>query len=106
MAREKTIVLVFPPLTMPTSPPLGASMLKGFIERELPDWRVKVIDLNLWTFERLFKMLAEGTLRLDEKQFPGGALAEIALGEAAQVFRGRRGEGLFYERPDRYETYG
>ncbi len=30
--RKKTVVIVFPPLTMPTSPPLGASMIKGFVE--------------------------------------------------------------------------
>ena len=57
---NKKIVVVFPPLTMPTSPPLGAAMLKGFVERELPDWRVKVLDLNLWTFDRLFGALPRG----------------------------------------------
>ena len=63
--RSKKVVIVFPPLTMPTSPPLGAAMLKGFVERELPEWRVKVLDLNLWTFNRLFAALASGSLQLN-----------------------------------------
>jgi hypothetical protein len=37
-ARDKKAVVVFPPLTMPTSPPPGAALLKGFVERELPEW--------------------------------------------------------------------
>ena len=47
MSRAKTALIVFPPFNTPTSPPLGAAMLKGFVERELPGWRVKVFDLNL-----------------------------------------------------------
>ena len=64
MVREKTAVVVFPPLNMPTSPPLGAAMLKGFVERELPNWRVKILDLNLWTFERFFSALECGQFQI------------------------------------------
>ena len=35
-------------------------MLKGYAERELPEWRIKVLDLNLGTTERLFEALAAG----------------------------------------------
>lgn len=105
MARDKTMVVVFPPLTMPTSPPLGAAMLKGFVERELPDWRVKVLDLNLWTFERLFGLLAAGQLRLDPEAFPEGVWAAADLLNAADAFRGRNA-AEFYDDPARYDRYG
>src|SRR5262245_34585175 len=105
MARDKTAVIVFPPFNTPTSPPLGAAMLKGFVERELPDWRVKVLDLNLWTIERLLAALAAGRFRLDPAAFPEGDWAAAALQEAADVFRGRRGP-VFYDRPDLYDRYG
>src|SRR5580704_2294626 len=105
MGRQKTIVIVFPPLTMPTSPPLGASMLKGFIERELPDWRVKVLDLNVWTFESLFAELAAGNLRLDPELFPEGPAAAADLTRAAAAFRGQN-DDEFYHRPDLYDRYG
>jgi len=105
MARDKTLLIVFPPLTMPTSPPLGAAMIKGFVERELPDWRVKVLDLNLWAFERLFGLLAEGRLRLDPEAFPEGVWAAADLLHAADAFRGRGG-AEFYDNPERYDRYG
>jgi hypothetical protein len=103
--KTKTVVLVFPPLVMPTSPPLGISMLKGFVERELPEWRVKVLDLNVWTFERLFAGLAEGKLPLEPKVFPEGAEAARGLIKAAEVFRGKKSEE-FYHHPDLYDQYG
>jgi hypothetical protein len=105
MGRAKTAVIVFPPFNTPTSPPLGAAMLKGFVERELPDWRIKVLDLNLWTIERLLAGLADGRFQLDPLAFPEGDWAAAALREAADVFRGRRGE-VFYDRPDLYDRYG
>jgi anaerobic magnesium-protoporphyrin IX monomethyl ester cyclase len=105
MAREKTCVVVFPPLTMPTSPPLGASMLKGYVERELPEWRIKVLDLNLWTFERLFEALAAGRIRLSPSVFPEGPEAAAGLVKAAAAFRGKNNHE-FYDRPDLYERHG
>ena len=44
---ENKLVLVNPPYCLPTSPPLGVCWLKGFVERELPGWSAKVLDLNL-----------------------------------------------------------
>ena len=32
---KKKILLIFTPLSIPTSPPLGIVMLKGYIEREM-----------------------------------------------------------------------
>jgi hypothetical protein len=89
---------------MPTSPPLGASMLKGFIERELPDWRVKVLDLNVWTFDRLFEGLAGGA-QLNPRVFPEGPQATVDLMRAAGAFRGGNNYD-FYNRPDLYDRYG
>jgi hypothetical protein len=105
MGKDKTLVIVFPPLTMPTSPPLGAAMLKGFIERELPGWRVKVLDLNLWTFEQFFAGLATGQFQLDPRVFPEGITAAVGLTRAADAFRGRN-DAEFYHRPDLYDQYG
>jgi hypothetical protein len=103
---QKKLVLVFPPLTMPTSPPLGSAMLKGFIERELPEWRVKVLDLNLWMFNRLFELLETGQLLLDPKTFSEGEAARRGLLEAARAFRGRDDGEAFYRRPEDYDRYG
>ena len=103
MPIKKTLVIICPPLTMPTSPPLGAAILKAYIERELPGWRVKIMDLNLWTFDVLLKSLHRGKF-LSPEYFPEGAFAEIALANIAEVFRGRN-DSEFYGAPDHYEVY-
>jgi hypothetical protein len=90
---------------MPTSPPLGAAMLKGFVERELPDWHVRVLDLNLWMFEKLFSNLATGQFQLDPNVFPEGITAAVGLARAGDTFRGRNGDD-FHTRPDLYNQYG
>jgi hypothetical protein len=105
MGREKTAVIVFPPFNTPTSPPLGAAMLKGFVERELSGWRVKILDLNLWTFERLLTALAVGEFRLDPNAFPEGFSAAADLLDAADAFRGKNPEA-FFDRPDLYNRHG
>jgi hypothetical protein len=105
MSCDKTAVIVFPPFNTPTSPPLGAAMLKGFVERELPDWRVKIFDLNLWTFDRMLGLLAEGRLRLDPEAFPNGVWDAADLLNAADAFRGKNDEA-FYDRPELYNKYG
>lgn len=106
MARQKKLVLVFPPLATPTSPPLGPAMLKAFIQRELPQWQVKLLDLNLWTFQRIFALMGAGKLPLDAKVFPEGDAARAGLLTAAKVFRGQGDGDDFYRRPERYELYG
>ena len=103
MPEKKTLVIIFPPLTVPTSPPLGAALLKAYIEQELPQWRVKVLDLNLWTFEVLLQTLHRGKF-LGREYFPEGALAEIALAQVREVFRGRN-DSEFYGAPEHYEAY-
>src|SRR5262245_15747027 len=105
MGREKTAVIVFPPFNTPTSPPLGAAMLKGFVERELPGWRVKIFDLNLWLFDRFLGALAKGQFYLDFMAFPEGYQAKLDLLAAADAFRGRN-NAAFFDQPDLYNRYG
>src|SRR5258708_7100329 len=105
MEREKTALIVFPPFNTPTSPPLGAAMLKGFVERELPGWQVKIFDLNLWLFDRLLGALEKGQFWLDAQAFPEGYQATLDLLGAADAFRGKNNEA-FFDRPDLYNRYG
>jgi len=77
-------------------------MLKGFVERTLPDWSVKVHDLNLDIHERIFSAVARGPIANSSIE---GPLKEIALSRAADVFRGKNDQE-FYTRPDRYTVYG
>jgi hypothetical protein len=105
MARKRTAVIVFPPFNTPTSPPLGAAMLKGFVERELPDWRVQIFDLNLWLFDRLLEAAARGQLWLSPEAFPERQLAIRDLLDAAIAFRGKNNDA-FFDRPDLYNRYG
>lgn len=99
--RRQKLLLIYPPMTTPTSPPLGAPMLKGYIERELPNWDVKVLDLNLWCYERLFEMLRSGFL-----QIPGTSPSSLAaLLETPDFFRGKSMKD-FYGDPVAYDQYG
>ena len=104
MQRSKKIVIIFPPLTMPTSPPLGAAMLKGFVERESPEWHVKLLDLNTWMFDRLISAIGSGSMQLDINAFPEGVSAIFGLVNAAKVFRGHD-DRQFYGRPDLYDQH-
>ena len=103
MTKNK-LVLVFPPLTVPTSPPLGVALLKAYIERELLDWQVVMFDLNVWLFNYF---LQKGQFRniLNNNHFPEGALAEIVLEKVSEVFRDSNHETEFYEAPERYNVY-
>ncbi|MDR0457466.1 MAG: radical SAM protein [Burkholderiaceae bacterium] len=105
--RKRRLLLIYPPLTVPTSPPLGAPMLKAYIERELPQWQVKVLDLNLWCYGRVFEMLREGSLH-----FPAPLLGDAKLAELLKIpafFRGAhaasRAEDLFHDAAA-YDRYG
>jgi hypothetical protein len=81
-------------------------MLKGFVERQLPDWQVQVLDLNLWAFGRIFQMLEAGNVRLDARQFTEGhPAAREALLNAAAAFRGRDDGATFQSEPGLYERY-
>jgi hypothetical protein len=101
--RKKQLVLAYPAFSMPTSPPLGVCSLKGFVERMLSDWSVKVLDLNLASFDTLFGHLARRPC-LSGEQFPEGLLGEVALARAAETFRGQHNDE-FYSRGDRYTLY-
>jgi len=101
--RTRTLLLIYPPLTVPTSPPLGGAMLKGYIERELPQWQVKVLDLNLWCYGRVFAMLRDGSLRIPE-QFMGNTSTEELL--RVPDFVMGKGPADFYEDAAAYDRYG
>jgi hypothetical protein len=77
--------------------------LKGHIERTVPGWSAKVLDLNLAGYEAVFDLLSQGQ-GLDPQRFPEGKLAQIALFRARDVFRGGS-EVEFYRRPDLYAIY-
>ncbi|MBF0460969.1 MAG: radical SAM protein [Magnetococcales bacterium] len=83
----KKLVLVFPPMVMPTSPPLGIALLKGYLTHALPDWEITLLDLNLFCFDRLFDGLQTGAIGLGPRflqQIGGDTPAVLA---AARFFK-------------------
>jgi hypothetical protein len=85
----RRITLVFPPMTMPTSPLLGVAMLKGFVERELPQWQVTVLDLNVWLFRFLLGGIARGEIHLTPAMHERmGADSRVLLQAVLPFFRG------------------
>ena len=99
----KRLVLAYPPITLATAPPLGVCTLKGSLQKTLPDWQVRVRDLNLLMHEKLFDVIAARRY-LTEGDLRESLLNEIALSRAAEVFRGKS-DREFYYRPDRYSIY-
>ena len=100
---KRKLLLIYPPLTVPTSPPLGSTMLKGYIERELPQWQVKVLDLNIWCYGRVFEMLREGSM-----SFPPHLMGETKLEDLLKIpdfMRGKSAED-FYQDAAAYDRYG
>ena len=85
---KKTLVLVFPPLTISTSPPLGIAMLKGYVERKLPDWDVKLLDLNLWVLNNILSGLESGTSRFSEKVYAEIGAHQRTIAPGCQGFSG------------------
>lgn len=55
----KNLVLAFPPYTLPMSPPLGVCSLAGHVRRSVPDWTVRVLDLNLEWHQEFFRALGK-----------------------------------------------
>lgn len=99
----RKLLLIYPPLTVPTSPPLGAPMLKAYIERELPQWKVKVLDLNLWCYGRVFALLRAGTLR-----FGAPPLSNVNPADLAKIEDFFHGKGTADPLQDAaaYDYYG
>lgn len=102
---KKTLVLVFPPITISTSPPLGIAMLKGYVERQLPDWDVKLLDLNLWFLNNILPDLETGASKFSEKIFAQIGASREELLQAARVMRGVDND-IMLTRPDIYEHCG
>jgi hypothetical protein len=102
---KKTLVLIFPPLTISTSPPLGIAMLKGYVERQLPDWEVKLLDLNLWFLNKLMSGLESGTIQLGDEVYTKIGASKDQILQAAKVMRGVNND-IMLSRPDIYEQCG
>ena len=101
---KKRLVLVYPPYSLATAPPMGVSILKGFIAKTLGDWSVKVLDLNLLAHQEAISALA-GAMCPSGERLTERLLAEVAISRAAEVFRGQHPRE-FYDRPDRCFLYG
>ena len=103
--QQRRLTLVFPPMTMPTSPPLGVAMLKAYIERELPEWQVTVIDLNIWLFRFLLEGIERGEIGLTDAMHQRMGADTATLLHAARAFSGLD-DAAFYQRPDVYHLHG
>lgn len=104
-AAKKTLVLVFPMVTISTSPPLGIAMLKGYVERQLPEWDIKLLDLNLMFLNKVFSGIAAGTGRLSQQACAEIGATNEELMQAARVLRGL-GNDFMFSRPDIYTQCG
>ena len=102
---KKTLVLLFPPVTISTSPPLGIAMLKGYIERNLPDWEIKLLDLNLLVLNKIFAGLESGSGQLSDGVYKQLGTNREKLLEAVRVMRGKDNDFIL-SRPDIYEQCG
>jgi anaerobic magnesium-protoporphyrin IX monomethyl ester cyclase len=102
---KKTLVLVFPPFTISTSPPLGIAMLKGYVERELPDWDVKLLDLNLWVLNKILAGMESGIDMLGENLYAKIGASREQILQAAKVMRGQDND-IMLSQPELYEQCG
>jgi hypothetical protein len=105
VTAKKTLVLVFPMVTISTSPPLGIAMLKGYLERQLPDWDIKLLDLNLGFLNKTFAGIEAGTVKLSDQVRKEVGATHAQLVETAKVMRGR-GNDLMFTQPNVYEHAG
>ena len=100
---KKKLVLAYPEYSSVTAPPLGVAYLKGYVQRTLPDWSVKVIDLNLDAHQRVFQRLAEGPL-FSPTAFAEGREGELMAVRGAETFRGKYPDD-FYGSTERMVQY-
>lgn len=103
--KKKRLVLVFPMVTISTSPPLGIAMLKGYVERQVPDWEIQLLDLNLWYLNKVFSGIASGSVRLSKEVCKEIGASNERLLEIANVMRGT-GNDYMFTRPEIYEHAG
>ena len=102
MSHSK-LLLVYPPLTIPTSPPLGIALLKAYVTAKLVNWQAEALDVNLLFFESVIRGMRSGE-KLDLGLFPEGAVAEILLAGANEVFK-TSSHAEFYANPSHYDLY-
>lgn len=92
--RPLRLALVFPPALHPTSPPLGVSVLRAWLRRELPGAEPAVFDLNLAFFDQALEWMARGRLRVGLKGLDQDQTARRAA-EALAFLRGEQGLDAF-----------
>jgi len=102
---KKTLVLLFPMVTISTSPPLGIAMLKGYVEKQLPEWDIKLLDLNLWFLNKIFSGIEAGTIRLSEDVCAQIGASNEEILQASKVMRGLDND-FIYSQPDEYSHSG
>ncbi len=100
---RRRLVLAYPPYSTATAPPLGIFMLKAYVERMLPTWSVKALDLNLEAHHELFRGLSHGA-GLPEVGSSENSPSERDLLRAAETFRGQHPDE-FFGNPERMIAY-
>lgn len=101
----KRLLLLFPPLSMPTSPPLGLALLAGWLRRELPGCEVLTLDLNLWLVRRLVDGVSSGLIAPTQEITSAVGADAAMLGRVAAAFRGEN-NAAFYSNHALYDRYG
>ena len=101
---KKKILLIFSPLSIPTSPPLGITMLKGYIERESKEWEVTTFDLNLFCFDYLIDGIQTGEITLLPAAYERIGLTRLGILEAVKQFR-TKGKDSFYIDLENYDHF-
>jgi len=103
---SKKLVLVCPPLFVPTSPPAGIAMLKAYAENCQQEWQVLLKDLNLWAFDSCFEALHNGQIIPNDAFYSDRNLSREALFESFRAFKGQINSPAFFEDPDLYNLMG
>ncbi len=102
--KKKKLLLAFMPMVMPTSPPLGIALLKGYLGRSLPEWDIELLDLNHWIHFRLMSGIASGQVALSAEMYAQMECDMPTLIGAANAFIGRDNEN-FYRNGSVYDVF-
>jgi len=90
----KKLVLAYPEYSSITAAPLGVAYLKSMVQKSLPDWSAKILDLNLESHEHFLAELRQGPF-FTAKELPEGREGELAIVRAAETYRGAHEHDFF-----------